>query len=134
MDWKPMAVVEIAKSVDQYQVVVTREDASIEIWNATPSFIGWHYELEILGRDGSVISSLSGVSQSQVPVHLVVYSQLVWMDPFQNGTLVLYSRRRLWRPWEDLSRKWKLSPYKEQEIIGLNVAGIMMMVLMMKME
>ena len=95
MDWKPTTMVALAMSIDQSQVAFTREDTSIEIWNVAPDFVGWHCELEILGRDGSVISSLSSASQSQVPVHLVVYSQLVWMDPFQNGTLVLYSRRLL---------------------------------------
>ena len=77
MDWKPRTVVALAMSIDQSQVVVAHEDASIEIWNASLCSVGFHYELAIPGRDGSIISSLSGVSQSQVPVHLVVYSQLV---------------------------------------------------------
>ena len=77
MDWKRTAVVALATSIDQSQVLVTCEDASIEIWNASPSSLGWHCELEIPGRNGSVILSLSSVSQSQVPVHLVIYSQLV---------------------------------------------------------
>ena len=69
-----MGMVALATSIDQSEVLFTREDASIEIWNAPPSSVGWHCELVIPARDGSVISSLSGVSQSQVLVHLVIYS------------------------------------------------------------
>ena len=62
MDWKPTDVVALTMSIDQYQVAVSHEDTSIEIWNATPGSVGWHCELEILGGDGSIISSFSCVS------------------------------------------------------------------------
>ena len=47
MDLKLTTVIALAMSVDQYQVAVAREDASIEIWNASLGSIGWHCELAI---------------------------------------------------------------------------------------
>ncbi|KAH9301389.1 hypothetical protein KI387_012972, partial [Taxus chinensis] len=58
IEWKPAGVVALATSVDETQLAVAREDASIEIWNVAPGSVGWHCQLTIAGRQDYVISSL----------------------------------------------------------------------------